>query len=362
MSAHRLKTEAPRLLTLNDPLPLECGEVLENVAVAYRSWGELSRGRDNVVVVCHALTGSPDVDLWWGDLVGPGKTLDTDRDFIISANVLGSCYGTTGPTAEHHGAGRQWGSDFPDITVRDMVELQRRLLDALSVQRIKLVIGGSLGGMQTLEWTLMDPRVEAAVVIAASARHSAWCIAQSEAQRAAIAADPKWCGGRYLPHDPPVGGLAAARMMAMCSYRTPDSFEDRFGREADAVHDFEVAGWLSYHGNALVERFDANAYVSLTCAMDRHDVGRGRGGVASSLSSVKVPVLVVSIDSDGLYPPREQEELARLIPDAELYTLHSPHGHDAFLIETEELDARTRTFRDSLELSNVVALVAGGAA
>lgn len=362
MCAHRLKAEAPKVLSLNDPVPLECGEVLENVTVAYRSWGTLSQGRDNVVVVCHALTGSPDVDLWWGNLVGPGRTLDPDRDFIISTNVLGSCYGTTGPTAERPRGGRRWGSDFPDITVRDMVEVQRRLLDALGVRRIKLVIGGSLGGMQTLEWTLMDSRVEAAIVIAASARHSAWCIAQSEAQRAAIAADPKWCGGRYLPQDPPAGGLAAARMMAMCSYRTPGSFEERFGREADAVHDFEVAGWLSFHGNALVDRFDANAYVSLTCAMDRHDVGRGRGGVASSLSSVRVPVLVVSIDSDGLYPPSEQEELARLIPGAELSTLHSPHGHDAFLIETEELDARARSFRDSLDSSNVVSLVAGGAA
>ena len=294
--------------------------------------------------------------------MGPGRVLDPDRDFIICSNVLGSCYGTTGPTAPAPESDTQWGADFPAVTVRDMVELQRRLLDVLGVNRIRLVIGGSLGGMQALEWPLLDARVESAVVIAASARHSAWCIAQSEAQRAAIAADPKWRGGRYLPHDPPTGGLSAARMMAMCSYRTPDSFEDRFGRRTDADHEFGVAGWLNYHGNALVDRFDANAYVTLTRAMDRHDVGRGRGGVARSLGSLRVPVLVVSIDTDGLYPPSEQQELARLIPGSELYTIHSAHGHDAFLIETIELDRRVRSFRNTVESPNVVALCAGGAA
>ena len=362
MCTNRLtETEALRL-TLERPLLLECGQSLENVTVAYRTWGQLSPAGDNAVVVCHALTGSPDIDLWWEDLLGPGKTLDPARDFIISSNVLGSCYGTTGPTAENPLTGAPWGTDFPPISVRDMVELQRCLLDALGVRKIRLVIGGSLGGMQTLEWTLLDDRVESAVVIAASARHSAWCIAQSEAQRAAIAADPKWRGGRYLPQEPPAEGLAAARMMAMCSYRTPESFADRFARKADADDGFQVAGWLSFHGNALVGRFDANSYVTLTRAMDRHDVGRERGGLAAGLAKLRLPVLVVSIDSDGLYTPSEQQELARLIPGAELSTIHSAHGHDGFLIETAELDDRVRSFRESVERSNVVALFAGGAA
>lgn len=362
MCTHRLKVEAPRLFLLEDAVDLECGVSLEGVTVAYRSWGELSAAGDNAVVVCHALTGSADADLWWGDLFGSGKALDPERDFIICSNVLGSCYGTTGPTSPRLPGGSRWGPDFPPITVRDMVEVQRRLLDALGVHRIRLVIGGSLGGMQTLEWILTDDRVRAATVIAASARHSAWCIAQSEAQRAAIAADPKWIGGRYAPETPPAAGLAAARMMAMCSYRTPASFEHRFGRAAIPGGDFQISGWLQHHGGALVDRFDANAYVSLTRAMDRHDVGRGRGGVEAALGSIVQPVLIVSVNTDGLYPPAEQEVLARQIPDAELLTIRSPHGHDAFLIETAVLEDRVRAFREAVESRNVVALCAGGAA
>jgi homoserine O-acetyltransferase len=362
MCTHRLKAEAPRLFELDDPLVLECGTTLDRVTVAYRSWGRLTPAGDNAVVVCHALTGSADADLWWGDLIGPGRALDPERDFVICTNVLGSCYGTTGPTSPRYDACPHWGPDFPPITVRDMVEVQRRLLDALGARRIRLVIGGSLGGMQALEWVFVDERVRAAVVIAASARHSAWCIAQSEAQRAAIAADPRWAGGRYEPERQPAAGLAAARMMAMCSYRTPASLEDRFGRAALPGGDFHISDWLHHHGGALVDRFDANAYVSLTRAMDRHDVGRGRGGVESALQSIAMPVLVVSIDSDGLYPPAEQEVLARLIPNAELHTIQSPDGHDAFLIETTELEDRVRIFRDVVESRNVVTLCAGGAA
>jgi len=362
MCTHRLKVEVPRLFELEEPLELECGAVLERVTVAYRSWGRLSLAGDNAVVVCHALTGSADADLWWGDLFGPGKALDPDRDFIICTNVLGSCYGSTGPTSPRSETCSSWGPDLPPITVRDMVEVQRRLLDALGVRRIRLVIGGSLGGMQALEWVLSDERVRGAAVIAASARHSAWCIAQSEAQRAAIVADPRWAEGRYEPEKPPAAGLAAARMMAMCSYRTPASLEDRFGRAALPGGDFHISDWLHHHGGALVDRFDANSYVSLTRAMDRHDVGRGRGGVESTLEAIAIPVLVVSIESDGLYPPAEQEFLARLIPDAELYTIQSPHGHDAFLIETEELEDRVRTFREAVESGNVVTLCVGGAA
>jgi len=362
MCTDRLDVGAPRSVDLDGPFELECGTVLENVRVAFRTWGRLTPAADNAVVVCHALTGSADADLWWGDLMGPGRVLDPDRDFIICSNVLGSCYGTTGPTAPAPESDTQWGADFPAVTVRDMVELQRRLLDVLGVNRIRLVIGGSLGGMQALEWPLLDARVESAVVIAASARHSAWCIAQSEAQRAAIAADPRWCGGRYDPERPPEAGLAAARMMAMCSYRSPASFEDRFGRAVDGGDRFRVSSWLTYHGGELVARFDANSYVCLTRAMDSHDVGRSRGGVSRALASVRIPTLVVSIDSDGLYPPAEQQELARLIPDAELHTLRSQHGHDGFLIETDQLEHRVRSFRDDVEGRKFVRLCAGGAA
>jgi homoserine O-acetyltransferase len=362
MCTHRLKAEVPRRLVLENPVELECGASLDRVTVAYRTWGRLSPAGDNAVVICHALTGSADADLWWGDLIGPGRALDPERDFIVCSNVLGSCYGTTGPTSPRGQGNATWGPDFPPITVRDMVAVQRRLLDGLGVHRIRVVIGGSLGGMQALEWALSDSRVASVVTIAASARHSAWCIAQSEAQRAAIAADPRWRGGSYRPESPPSSGLAAARMMAMCSYRTPASFEDRFGRAARPGGDFHISDWLHRHGGALVDRFDANAYVALTRAMDRHDVGRGRDGVEGALASIDIPALVVSVDSDGLYPPSEQQELARLIPGAEIHTLHSPHGHDGFLIETPDLEQRVRAFRDAVESRTVLTFCAGGAA
>jgi len=325
---------------------LESGEILPEARIAYRSWGRLSATADNVVVVCHALTGSPDVDLWWPGLLGPGHSIDPERDFIICCNVLGSCYGTTGPTSPApHGHGN-WGGDFPAVTVRDIVRSQRRLLDQLGVRGIRLVLGGSLGGMQALEWAIQDPRVESAAVIAAPARHSAWSIAISEAQRTAIAADPRWCDGHYDPTTPPAAGLAAARQMAMCSYRTPVSLGERFDRQTNSDGTFEVASWLAYHGAQLVDRFDAACYVGLTHTMDSHDVGCGRGGHRRALESLAVPILAVAIDSDGLYPPVEQLEIAELAPLAELAWLRSPHGHDAFLIETADLDEQLLAFEN----------------
>ncbi len=325
---------------------LESGAVLPDTRIAYRSWGRLSATADNVVVVCHALTGSPDVDLWWPGLLGQGRSLDPDRDFIVCCNILGSCYGSTGPASPAPDGRRNWGGDFPAVTVRDVVKSQRRLLNHLGARGIRLVVGGSLGGMQALEWALQDPRVEAAAVIAAPARHSAWSIAISEAQRTAIAADSRWCEGHYDPALPPVDGLAAARQMAMCSYRTPGSLGERFGRRTTEGGDFAVAEWLGYHGAQLVDRFDAACYVRLTQTMDSHDVGRGRGGHRRALEALEIPILAVAIDSDGLYPPAEQLEIAELAPFAELGWLRSPHGHDAFLIETADLDEQLLRFRD----------------
>lgn len=325
---------------------LESGEVLPDARIAFRSWGRLTPTGTNAVVVCHALTGSPDVDLWWSGLLGSGRTLDPDRDFIICCNVLGSCYGSSGPASERPGTTDRWGADFPAITVADVVRAHRRVLDGLGVRGIRLVVGGSLGGMQALEWAVQDVRVAAAAVVAAPARHSAWSIAQSEAQRTAIAADPNWHGGDYESATPPAAGLAAARMMAMCSYRTPRSLGDRFDRRSTDGGAFEIEDWLRYHGGALADRFDAASYVQLTRTMDSHDVGHGRGGVARALGSLEIPVLAVAIDSDGLYPPDEQLEIAEAAPLGELVFIHSPHGHDAFLIEAADLDQKIRSFRD----------------
>ena len=333
-------------LELPGPFALESGFRLPSVTVAYRTWGRLGPRGDNAVLVCHALTGSADVDRWWGALLGPGRALDPDRDFVVCSNVLGGCYGTTGPTSLRPGGQRRWGGDFPAVTVRDIVRAQAALLDGLGVRRLRLVVGGSLGGMQALEWALLFPdRVDAIAPIAVSARHSAWCIGLSEAQRQAIYADPRWRGGHYPPDDGPAAGLAVARQIAMCTYRSRASLEARFSRDEAANGGFAVESWLHHHGRALVDRFDANTYVTLTEAMDTHDVGRDRGGWREALATVNTPALVVSIDSDVLYPPVEQEELAAALPAGRLATLRSPHGHDAFLIEGEAMNELVKGFR-----------------
>ncbi|HXK10862.1 MAG TPA: homoserine O-acetyltransferase [Vicinamibacteria bacterium] len=337
-------------LQLHGPFELESGERLPSVTVAYRTWGRLDARGDNAVLVCHALTGSADVDRWWGPLLGAGRALDPERDFVVCSNVLGGCYGTTGPTSPRPGGSGRWGGDFPAVTVRDMVRVEAALLDALGVRRLRLVIGGSLGGMQVLEWALLFPdRVDALAPIAVSARHSAWCIALSAAQREAIYADPRWRGGHYPIGNGPEAGLAVARQIAMCTYRSRASLEARFSRAGEEPGGFAVEGWLQHHGRALVDRFDASTYVTLTKAMDTHDVGRGRGGWREVLATVRAPALVLSIDTDVLYPPVEQEELAAALPAGRLLRLGSPHGHDAFLIEGEVVNALVSGFRRQVE-------------
>lgn len=343
-------SEGTGSLLLGGPFVLESGQALPEVRVAYRTWGRLAPAGDNAVLVCHALTGSADVHEWWGPLLGPGRALDPERDFVVCSNVLGSCYGTTGPCSRAPGATRPYGPDFPAVSVRDMVHVQAALLEALGVRRLRLVLGGSLGGMQVLEWAALYPqRVEAIAPIAVSARHSAWCIGISEAQRQALYADPRWQGGRYAAEDPPAAGLSAARMIAMCSYRSRQSFEERFGREPASGERFAVEAWLGEHGARLARRFDANSYVALTRAMDGHDLARGRGSRAEALGRLTTPALVVAVDSDVLYPPEEQVELAVGLKQARLAWLRSPHGHDAFLIEAEALNELLLGFRAGLE-------------
>ena len=335
-----------RTLELAGGLALELGGRLPEVRVGYRTWGRLDAEGSNAVVVCHALTGSADADLWWTRLFGPGRALDPERDFIVCSNILGSCYGTTGPTSLEPATGRPYLGAFPAITIRDMVRVQRALLDALGARRVRMVIGGSLGGMQVLEWALLYPElVESVVFIASTARHSAWCIGLSEAQRQAIFADPRWKDGQYDAADPPIAGLAAARMMAMVSYRSQPSFELRFARRPQTEDLFAIESYLRYQGQQLVDRFDPATYVTLTRAMDTHDVSRGRGDFDDVLRGMRQPTLVVSIDSDVLYWPWEQREVARLVPGARLAVLDSPHGHDAFLIDVDRLSDMVADFR-----------------
>ncbi len=337
-----LNSAETQTLRLEGGFELESGERLPEVEVAYRTWGQPGK---RAILVCHALTGSADADDWWSGLFGPGRLLDPERSFIVASNVLGGCYGTSGPTSPMPGQGVHYAADFPRVSIRDMVNLQAAWLDALGVETLELVLGGSMGGMQVLEWPLLHPnRVEAIAPLAVSARHSPWCIGLSEAQRQAIRADPGWRDGYYRLGSGPRRGLAAARMMAIASYRSWSSFDDAFGRELHAEGHFEVESYMRYQGEKLVDRFDANTYIRLTEAMDSHDLGRGRGDYREVLRRIEQPALVVGIESDLLYPLREQEELVEALPNAELRIVRSTKGHDAFLVELEQIDEMLREF------------------
>lgn len=335
----------PQTLTLSR-VSLEHGATLTDVPIAYETWGRLNAARDNAILVCHPLTGRPDLTEWWNGLLGPGRALDPTRDFIICPNVPGSPYGSVSPLTSDPDTGEPYGADFPSVTIRDTVKMHRCLLDRLGVRQVACALGGSMGGMQVLEWAFEEtesgaPFVRTLVPVAVDGRHSAWQIGWSEAQRQAIYADPNWQEGRYSPDAPPTRGLAVARMMAMVSYRSQPAFQDRFGREvmpAQNEQPFAVESYLRYQGDKLVERFDANCYVCLTEQMDTHDVARERGRYEDVLASISQPALVVGIDSDVLYPLPEQRQLAAHLPHATMETLSSPYGHDAFLIEEERLN------------------------
>ena len=337
-------------LELQQPVTLESGAVLPSVTVAYRTWGDIENAKQRAILICHALTGSADADTWWPGIIGEGCAFDPDRDFIICSNVLGGCYGTSGPVSVHPKRDGQYQSDFPQVSIRDIVQVQAALLDHLGIETLQLVTGPSLGGMQVLEWAAMYPhRVRSIVPVGVSGRHSAWCIGISEAQRAAIEADPNWNDGRYDVERQPEKGLSAARMMAMCSYRSWDNLEQRFSRESQGEGEFQVQAYLRYQGQKINSRFDANTYVRLTQAMDSHDLARGRGSYPDVLRGIRQPALVVSVNSDILYPPAEQELLAQHLPNSELQVLDSDHGHDGFLIKSRELGDMVTAFRRALE-------------
>ena len=346
-----------RFLRHPRPLELEAGDQLPEVTVGYETWGTLNARRDNAVLVLHALTGDSHVvgqpgpghptPGWWNELVGPGRTLDTDEWFVVAPNVLGGCQGTTGPSSTAPD-GRPWGSRFPRITIRDQVEAEVLLADALGIQRWASVLGGSMGGMRALEWAAEYPdRVNTLLLLAVGAYATAEQIGLQSTQIHAIRADGRFNGGDYYdaaPGEGPHLGLGAARRIAHLSYRTEDEMAQRFGRAAQEGEDplrggrYAIESYLDHHAAKLAQRFDANSYVVLTEAMNHHDVGRGRGGVAEALSRVTAPTVVGGIDSDRLYPPYLQEELAALIPGADgPHLVRSPYGHDAFLIESDQV-------------------------
>jgi len=336
---------------LKNPFTTESGYTFKKSCIAYKTWGNLNTSRDNVVVIFHALTGNAGADEWFYGLFETSDIIDINHHFVICMNTLGSCYGSTGPASINPDTGGPYRGVFPKITIRDIVAHQQHLLDAMDIEGIEFVIGASMGGMQALEFCIMDERARAAILIGMSKAHSAWAVGISHAQRRAIQNDANWNGGHYTDDNPPSGGLGAARMMAMISYRSFDQYRERFGRALQpGSNQFQVESYLDYQGKKLADRFDAWSYIRLTEAMDSHDIARNRGSYKQVLGNISIPVQVIGIRSDNLYPPAEQKELKALLPHASYHELDSPYGHDAFLIEFEtmiELFARfLSTVRD----------------
>lgn len=365
-------------LTL-DELQLSDGSMLAPVTLAYETWGTLAPAADNVVLICHALTGNAHVcDLdapddpragWWNPLIGPGRVFDTRHYCVICSNILGGCYGSTGPTSPHPADGRPYGMRFPLVGIPDIARAQRALLDQLGVQRLAAVAGGSIGGQQALEWAVAYPDfIERVIVLAAGARLSAQGIALNEIGRRAILADPRWRGGDYLPGQGPDDGLAVARMVAMLSYTSAADMEARFGRRpASRAIDvpsigpaYDVESYLQYQGEKLVRRFDANTYLILSRAMDRYDVAEGRGSDEAALARVRASFLAVGTSSDWLFPPAQVRALAEGIQRAggraRYAEIDSPLGHDAFLKAWDQLEMILRPFMEAPAPSDAAAI------
>jgi len=357
---HDARFGLARHVALPGPLALDGGGVLAPVEIAYETYGELNAAASNAVLICHALTGDHHVASahpitgkpgWWTRMVGPGKPIDPARHFIVCANVLGSCMGSSGPgSAGPDGA--PYGMRFPVITIRDMVRAQAMLLDDLGIARLMAVVGGSMGGMQALSWAATFPeRVRAAVVIASTARHTAQNIAFHEVGRQAIMADPNWRGGDYYGGEPPAAGLAVARMAAHITYLSEAGLTEKFGRRLQARDaksfgfdaDFQVESYLRHQGLSFTDRFDANSYLYITRAMDYFDLAEEHGGrLADAFRGTATRFCLVSFDTDWLYPTAESRIIVQALNAAgaavSFVELKSPHGHDAFLLDSPELN------------------------
>ena len=350
-----------------DAMELECGRRLGPVTLAYETYGRLSAARDNAVLIVHALSGdahvagyhSPDDPKpgWWDLMVGPGKPYDTDRYFVVCSNILGGCKGSTGPSSVNPSTGRPWGLEFPVVTIGDMVRAQVRLMDHLGIERLLSVCGGSMGGMQVLEWAVEFPeRVASAIVIAASARLSAQGIAFDEVGRQAIMADPNWMGGDYYGKATPAAGLALARMIGHITYLSDEQMHAKFGRRLrggegpayDFRTEFEVESYLKYQGDSFVRRFDANSYLYITKAMDYFDLAERYGSLAGALERVRADCLVLSFTSDWLFPTYQSKEMVRALKanavPTTFFEIPSGYGHDAFLLPNEQLAETVRGF------------------
>lgn len=342
---------------LEQHLMLESGRSLGKPTLHYAVYGKLNAARDNAVLICHALSGSARVGDWWPEVFAPGALLSLEHDFVICINLLGSCYGSTGPGSVDPETGLVYGPDFPLVSIRDNVRAQAQLLDSLGIRRLRLVLGGSIGGMQALEWAVHDPeRVERAAIIGV-APLSAMGLALNHVQRLAIQNDPNWDGGYYLPQRPPRQGLSLARQVGMLSYKSAELFHERFSRNPNRNGEdpwrldeqgggliggrFDIAGYLDYQGERFNERFDANAYLAIMRTMDTWDPTNGYSSAREVFGRIRAKLILIGISSDWLFPAESVREFAEGIraagAQAEYREMNSSHGHDAFLAEQAEL-------------------------
>ncbi len=342
---------------LDEPLLLESGRTLASPTLHYAVYGRLNAARDNAVLVCHALTGSALVGSWWPEIFAPGAVLSLENDFVICINMLGSCYGSTGPGSVNPETGKVYGPNFPLISIGDNVRAQARLLRSLGVRRLRLVLGGSIGGMQALDWAILFPeRVQRSLVIGV-APLSAMGLALNHLQRQAILDDPEWAGGYYLPQRPPRRGLSLARQIGMLSYKSAELFDERYGRKPNRNGEdpwgldgdgggliggrFDIAGYLDHQGARFIERFDANSYLAILRTMDTWDPMHGHATAQEAFSGIRARLSLVGISSDWLFPCQSVRELASQIGaagvEADYREMTSAHGHDAFLAEQVEL-------------------------
>jgi homoserine O-acetyltransferase len=363
-----------------DPMPLDSGETLGPITLAYETYGRLNADRSNAILILHALSGdshaagyyaseekSPG---WWDDCIGPGKAFDTDKYFVICSNVIGGCQGSTGPSSSDPRTGKPFGLNFPVVTIGDIVRAQVRLIDHLGIDKILAMAGGSMGGMQVLQWTASYPnRVRAALPIATTAQHSPMLIAFDEVGRQAIYADPNWNQGDYYDGPKPNAGLAVARMVGHITYLSEESMHQKFGRRLqererygyDFDTEFAIESYLRYKGSRFTERFDANSYLYITKAMDYFDLTNGTGNVAAAFNrSTSVIFLVVSFTSDWLYPAYHSKQLVAALSavgaDVSYLNIKSSWGHDAFLLEVDTMTGLISTFLDRIVSDNKIAL------
>jgi homoserine O-acetyltransferase/O-succinyltransferase len=345
MILNTLSANYNKMKTLKHDFPFitEKGSVLPNIEIAYHTWGRLDESRENVIWICHALTANSDVETWWPGMVGSGLLFDTDKYFIVCANVLGSCYGSTGPASINPGTGRKWLADFPYITIRDLVRAHEILRLHLEIKKIHSIIGASIGGFQALEYSVLNSGlISHLIFVASSAKQSPWAVAFSQSQRLAMLADSS-----FVANEPDGGrnGLKAARSIALLSYRNASAYNSTQAEADDELTTgFRAASYQDYQGEKLVMRFDPWSYFCLVNLSDTHNIGRGREGAVKALRSIRSKTLCIGITSDILFPVEEQKFVAGHVPGAEYTEIDSAYGHDGFLIESDQITNVVRNF------------------